>query len=516
MSASTQKKNRIAAREAGTDKKLLAQQEEASKKQASKRRWTIGTIAVAVLIVLIILLNSNLLYTSTTAATVGEYKFSPAEVNYCLATQYSNFVQSNSDYVSLFFDTSKGVKGLADQECTLLGDGSSWRDYFMQMALNQLREISSLVDYANEQGITLTEDEQAAVRSQIDSFGIYANVYGFADADHFLSAQYGDGVTVKTVEKLMLDSALADKAAVAYTDSLSYSDEELESYYSENKDSMDRFDYAYYLVSAETVEVAGEDGTTTNETTEETKAAAKATAEAIVAAYAEAEGESMTERLTAAVRTQVAEGEAREVLDAAGSSLGTYADYLTDAARQPGDVSTVEGTNGCFVVLFMGRNDNHYRTVSARHILVKAVAEADGSYTDEAKAEALAKIESIKAEFDAGDKSEESFIALVESYSEDAGSVANGGLYEEIYKGQMVSEFNDFCFGGHKAGDMAIVYGENGGYAGYHLVYFVGENDLYSSVLARDALISTAAGEWQEARLENYPAATAFWSKLVA
>ena len=58
MSASTEKKNRIAAREAGTDKKTLAAQEEAKKKAQSKRRWTWGAIGVAVLIVLIIAITA--------------------------------------------------------------------------------------------------------------------------------------------------------------------------------------------------------------------------------------------------------------------------------------------------------------------------------------------------------------------------------------------------------------------------------------------------------------------------
>ena len=58
MSASTEKKNRQAAREAGTDKKMLAAQEEARKKAQSKRRWTLGTIGVVLLIALIIFLDS--------------------------------------------------------------------------------------------------------------------------------------------------------------------------------------------------------------------------------------------------------------------------------------------------------------------------------------------------------------------------------------------------------------------------------------------------------------------------
>ena len=90
MSASTEKKNRQAAREAGTDKKTLALEKEAQERAKSKRRWTLGTIAVAVLIALVILINSPLTYRST-AYTVGSRNFSAAEVSYQYANQYNSF-----------------------------------------------------------------------------------------------------------------------------------------------------------------------------------------------------------------------------------------------------------------------------------------------------------------------------------------------------------------------------------------------------------------------------------------
>jgi hypothetical protein len=141
-------------------------------------------------------------------------------------------------------------------------------------------------------------------------------------------------------------------------------------------------------------------------------------------------------------------------------------------------------------------DDNHYKTASVRHILVKAEAGEDGTYSDEAKAKAKARAEEILAEYQAGDKTEESFAALAEQYSEDEGSNTNGGLYENIYKGQMVQEFNDFCFGGHKSGDTAIVYGESGSYAGYHVVYYVGDGELYSDYIAKTDLQSEAMSDW--------------------
>ena len=86
MSASTEKKQRQAAREAGTDKKTLAEQEAAKKKAKSNRRWTLGTIGVILLIALILFLNSSFLYTHTTAISIGDASYSPAEVNYVYAT----------------------------------------------------------------------------------------------------------------------------------------------------------------------------------------------------------------------------------------------------------------------------------------------------------------------------------------------------------------------------------------------------------------------------------------------
>ena len=127
MSASTERKNRQAARAAGTDKKMLAAQEEAKKKAISKRRWTLGTIAVILLIALILFLDSGFLYTKTTALTIGDTKYSPAEVNYRYGNQYYTLLNQYGNYASMLgIDTSAGVAGLDKQDCPML-DGGTWR-----------------------------------------------------------------------------------------------------------------------------------------------------------------------------------------------------------------------------------------------------------------------------------------------------------------------------------------------------------------------------------------------------
>ena len=61
----------------------------------------------------------------------------------------------------------------------------------------------------------------------------------------------------------------------------------------------------------------------------------------------------------------------------------------------------------------------------------------------------------------------------------------------------MVQEFNDFCFAeDRKPGDTGIVYGTNGQYAGYHVMYFVGEGRVYSELLAENSLSQKAITDW--------------------
>ena len=146
MSASTERKNRQAAREAGTDKKQLALEKAAQEKAKSKRRWTIGTVAVVVVIALVLLLNSPLVYRSA-AYTVGDRKYSTAEVSYRYANQYSYFANQYGSYASMFgLDTSAGIQGLDKQACPFT-DGS-WKDYFLDAAKNDMLQTKAMLDYA--------------------------------------------------------------------------------------------------------------------------------------------------------------------------------------------------------------------------------------------------------------------------------------------------------------------------------------------------------------------------------
>lgn len=501
MSASTERKIRLANREAGTDKKMIAAQEAAAEKAKSKRRWIIGTIAVFVFIAVVLLLDSPLLYTATTAVDVGGSKYSPAQLSYFYTNQYYNFANQYGEYASLFgLDTSAGVAGLRNQDCPMQ-EGSTWREYFLDAATTELTQNQALCDYGAANGITLSDEEIAEVDQGLANLDLYAAAYGFANGNKYLSANYGTGLNVKTVRQLTLDGSLASKVYTEVSESFQYSDEELEEKYASYEGSKDTYTYASCFINA-------------SETSGVTADEAKAKAEDVIAAYKEGTEEDAFARFEAAAAKF--DLTASRSMNAADSISSVYADWMK-AGRSEGDVESFENADSTsyYVVLFLDCSDNHYNVAQVRHILVKAVADENGVYTDEAKAEAKAKAEDLLKQWKAGDATEESFAELANANSEDTGSNTTGGLYDSVVKGQMVDEFDKFCFEGHKAGDTGIVYGESGSYAGYHVMYYVGEGPLYSNVIAENDLRSAAVNEWFESLIAPYEAKEGFGMRLV-
>ena len=108
--------------------------------------------------------------------------------------------------------------------------------------------------------------------------------------------------------------------------------------------------------------------------------------------------------------------------------------------------------------------------VNVRHILiVPEETNDDGTYTDAAWTAAEQKAQSLLDEWKAGEHTEDSFAFLAAENSADTGSASNGGLYEEVYPGQMVDAFDAWCFdAARQPGDTGIVKTEYG----YHVMYF--------------------------------------------
>ena len=467
MSASTERKNRAAAIAAGTDKKTLAAKEAEEKARKSKRKWIIGSIAVILCIALVLFLSSPIMYRITTAETVGGQNYSPAEINYFRAT-------SKSSLSGYGYDTMVNYFGQETADQLLENDVNS-----------KLIRNTALLNYAKEQGISLSAAEKKAAaeatKTQMQYLRDGAKTNGVS-LSTYMSYIFGAGVNENVIRGIMEENSLTSKAMFSKFLEMSYSPEELTAFYEDPVDG-DLFSYATYLVTAE----EGAD-----------PAEAKTAAEALVAGFQDGyDGEAdLITAFNDLLAEDFPETSATERTNILGSDLeADLRDWLVAGERQPGDVTAVEAENGWTVVLFREHSDNSQDTVSVRHILIMAEADENGVYTDEAKAAAKAKAEEILAAFQAGEQSEAEFAVLASLYSEDSGSSGAGGLYTGIEPGQMVPEFDEFCFADHNYGDTGIVYGDNGGYAGYHIMFYVGRMSARDAN-ALDNLRGDAMNDW--------------------
>ena len=122
-------------------------------------------------------------------------------------------------------------------------------------------------------------------------------------------------------------------------------------------------------------------------------------------------------------------------------------------------------------------------------------ANDDGTYTDEAWAAAEKKANDLLTEWKNGEHTEESFAFMAAENSADPGSAENGGLYEDVYPGQMVDAFDAWCFdASRQPGDTGIVKTEYG----YHVMYFVGDDVPCWQVQVENTLRSRDTEAWQK------------------
>ena len=146
------------------------------------------------------------------------------------------------------------------------------------------------------------------------------------------------------------------------------------------------------------------------------------------------------------------------------------------------------------------------KSVDVRHILVQikgGTTAEDGSttYSDEEWKTCEEAAQAILDQWLSGDKTEESFAALAGEKTEDPGSQQSGGLYQQVVEGQMVPEFNDWCFDeSRRYGDYGLVKTDYG----YHVMFFV-KNELRWPYYAESDWLNEQSANLLEAAVSLYP-----------
>ena len=408
------------------------------------------------------------------AVIIQDTEYSAAQLNYYYSTSYMNFYNSYGNYISFFFDPETS---LADQP---YDENMSWREYFLDNAAHDMARIQMLNDMAEASGFTLSEEQLKAYDKEAEKLETAWEGLGYSSLQQYLNMNYGEGVDIELAKQELYRTHVASAYSQCIYDSYSYTADELNEYYAEHADDMNMIHYAYLLVSDDAVDI-------------------QAIADAIDGGDMQAFSDYLAYNLGSTELT--------EQYTTGDSISHTYSDWLLDDVRQPGDVAAFANETAEYVVMFLSRDTNDYPPVSFRHILVMAEdADGNGAFSSEEINAAADEAQSVYDEWKNGDATEDSFAELANKRSDDSGSNTNGGLYENVAKGNMVEPINDWIFeDGRQAGDTAVVFYDGANYTGFHVLYFVGQGDMtYASVLADDALRNMDYTAWQEEAMVGY------------
>jgi hypothetical protein len=140
------------------------------------------------------------------------------------------------------------------------------------------------------------------------------------------------------------------------------------------------------------------------------------------------------------------------------------------------------------------------RYVDVRHIMI--TPEGGDAATEEQWAAAEKEANDLLNEWLTKHPDEDGFAVMAEAYTDDPGSASNGGLYEDVYVGQMVPEFENWCFdASRQTGDYGIVKTTYG----YHIMYFVGSDYVWYATAEADMLVEKG-NEFLQSVLDKHPA----------
>ena len=521
MSASKDKKVRKQQIAEGTDKRTAAQKAEKAKQRKSAITYTLVAIVLVVFFAFIFIYNSSWPSRHMTAVTVDGTDYSVAQANFYYSNSYMNFYNNYATYINygMFFDPQQS---LADQD---YGDGMSWRDFFRDSAVQDMAQIKMLCDEAEAAGFTLSEDQQALFDQQYEALTTNWSSLNYESLQQYINLNYGKGVDEEMLHDELYRTFLASAYAESVRDSFNYTTAELDDHYAEEADQMDQISYIAYTVSApvdetepaeDTTDAEAAEDTAEPEATPEPEPAEPAMDEDAIDAFLEAVDGTDEKTFTDYIAENF-DGAAVTPVTLAGSSLSAnYSEFLLDASRKAGDADAITADDGTvYLVMFLDRDANDYKLPGFRHILVNAQdTDGDGVYSEEEIQAAADEAQAILDEWKAGDATEDSFAALANERSEDSGSNTNGGLYEDVPKGQMVPPIDEWIYAkARKAGDTTVVTydgQDEGSYTGAHVVYFTGLSELtYAQTIADNEMRTEAFDAFIEEHMEGYEPVTA-------
>lgn len=457
------------------DRKVQKRKEEKEKEKKEERIST--AIGIVVLVALVCLVASfpirTYLATHETYVVVNGEAVNKVEFDYQYNLTKNNYITQYGSYLTYFgLDTSK------DLSTQMYSDTLTWQDYFEQNAVESLKQNKALMAEAKAAGFTYdTTDEYNTFKETIKTSAASAGI----SEKEYVRSIYGSYATMGRIEEYVKNDMVMNAYYQKLQEDNAPSDDEIQSYYEENKATYDSVDYRLTTIEAELptepTELADPVEETAADTTGTTDGTA-ATDSTQDTAYQPSDAEIAKAMEDAKVladdaeQTVAKDGEAHE--NEQKSSVNyLISDWLFDDARKAGDTTVITNDNShCYyAVAFEKRYLDETPSADVRVII--PTEDKTG--------------EEILEEWKSGAATEDSFAELCKKYTQDTSAVENGGLFEQVTKTGMTEELSNWIFDtSRQAGDTVAITVSDTTY----VLYYIGQDQPEWKINIKNTLVS--------------------------
>lgn len=457
------------------DRKVQKRKEEKEKEKKEERIST--AIGIVVLVALVCLVASfpirTYLATHETYVVVNGEAVNKVEFDYQYNLTKNNYITQYGSYLTYFgLDTSK------DLSTQMYSDTLTWQDYFEQNAVESLKQNKALMAEAKAAGFTYdTTDEYNTFKETIKTSAASAGI----SEKEYVRSIYGSYATMGRIEEYVKNDMVMNAYYQKLQEDNAPSDDEIQSYYEENKATYDSVDYRLTTIEAE----LPTEPTELADPVEETAADTTGTTDGTVAtdstqdtAYQPSDAEIAKAMEDAKVladdaeQTVAKDGEAHE--NEKKSSVNyLISDWLFDDARKAGDTTVITNDNShCYyAVAFEKRYLDETPSADVRVII--PTEDKTG--------------EEILEEWKSGAATEDSFAELCKKYTQDTSAVENGGLFEQVTKTGMTEELSNWIFdNSRQAGDTVAITVSGTTY----VLYYIGQDQPEWKINIKNTLVS--------------------------
>ena len=370
----------------------------------------------------------------TVVARIGNATLTNGQLQIYYWMNVGDFLNYYGSYAAYFgLDTSKPFDQQLYDETT----GQSWQQYFLQAALDSWKRDQSLALDAEKNGFVLGAEYQEYLDNLETTLKEAAEKNKYESISAMLQAEMGAAADLTTyryyMDRYYKGNLYYEEAYRKVETTL----EELEAYFKENADSLK----SSYGVTKDSGKVYGMDYVmffpegATKETLNTTT-------------FDQAAWDSAKAKAQAVFDKWVSEGATAEA----------FAEMVAEANKTDNTLGANAGA------VLNGLTQHFAAEVDVRHILIQPTEDAEEAW-ETCRKQAQALLDSWVA----GGATEEAFVALAKEYTADSNG-EQGGLYENVTKGQMVTEFDSWIFdASRKPGDYGLVKTSYG----YHIMYFV-------------------------------------------